>query len=141
MQKNILKITAIVLILAGVSCKDKKCSCKETIQLPKENVCTISNPLTDLPWLKEYIDEIKNRSKDHVSIFLCSYKNGTGFLLQTACPYGVYCDAGPSFILKNCEGETLCTTDGSNVINCREEFEVDFNNKILIYEINCHPNN
>jgi hypothetical protein len=141
MQKGAVAILCLVLlVLAGSSCKNEKCPCKEIIELPKENVCDVSNPLTDLTWLKEYIDEIKNRGEDHTSIFLCSYINGTGFLLHTACPHGIDCDNGTSYVLKNCEGETLCITDGANVLNCQEEFEVDFNNKILIYEINCHPN-
>jgi len=58
---KILKFVTLVLVLAGsfYSCEDKNCGCKETINLPKEKVCDVTNPLTDLPWLKEYIDDIK----------------------------------------------------------------------------------
>ena len=139
MKLNGIKFIAILLMLAVsfVSCTDNDSSCKEIKNLPQEKVCDVTNPLVDLPWLKEYIDELIKRDSN-VSIFLCSYNNGIGFLLYSACPPNIDCDTGPSYILKNCEGETLCITDGSNVINCQEEFEVDFKNKILIYEKNCH---
>jgi len=140
MNTKVFMYIAILLFLTGSlsSCGNNSSStCKETINLPEEKVCDVTDPLINLPWLKEYIDEVK-RSDGNVAIFICSYKNGTGFLLYSGCPPGIYCDAGPGYILKNCEGETLCITDGANVINCQEEFDVDFNNKILIYEIDCH---
>ena len=132
-----IKLAAVLLVLAGgfVSCKSNN-QCAETINLPEEKVCDFTNPLTDLPWLKEYIDEVKEQERS-IAIFTCSYRNGTGFLFYTGCPKNVYCITGPSIALKNCEGETLCVTFGANVMNCEEEFDVDFNNITLIYEVNC----
>ena len=129
MKTNILKLAAILLLLIGSFSSCTKRNEKQCI----ENKCNVCNPLTDLPWLKEQINEIKKGSID-VAIGICSYKDGTGFLLNFGCPPGTYCDAGPSYILKNCEGETLCITDGANVILCQEEFDVDFKNKIPIFE-------
>ena len=125
-----------MLSVSFVSCTDNDNRCKEIKNLPQEKVCDVTNPLVDLPWLKEYIDDNKN-SDNSISIFICSYKHSTGFLLYSGCPPNIDCFTGPNYVLKNCEGETLCITDGSNVINCQEEFEVDFKNKILIYEKIC----
>ena len=128
---SFLGLVAVLLLLAGsyTSCTKKKE--KQCI----ENECNVCNPLTDLPWLKEYIKELK-KGKIAIVLFICSYKNGTGFLFFFPCPPGIYCDAGPSYVLKNCGGETLCITDGSNVIECQKEFEIDFKNKKPILELN-----
>ena len=97
--------------------------------------CNVENPLTDLPWLKELIDGFEKDAeagyKHHVRIYQCTYKDGIGFLLEpcVGCP-----DAGYSF--RNCEGVTLCGEGGLlGGDNC-SEFNIDFENKKLIWEIN-----
>ena len=72
--------------------------------------CEFDNPLTDLPWLKEIIDEFENEAKtlgynSYARIYQCNYKNGTGFLLQM-CEECLY-------VFRNCEGTVLC--DSSNI--------------------------
>ncbi|MDR0605832.1 MAG: hypothetical protein LBG80_16180 [Bacteroidales bacterium] len=56
-MKKILSFAAILLLVAGsLSCM---ISCK------KENpaqVCDVDNPLTDISWLKQFIDNIKKMS-------------------------------------------------------------------------------
>ncbi|MDR1895618.1 MAG: hypothetical protein LBR10_02375, partial [Prevotellaceae bacterium] len=99
----------------------------------KEKVCNVDDPLTELPWLKEIIDGFQKDAdagnKPHARIYRCTFKDGTGFLLErcVTCPdFG--CD------LMNCEGKLLCTMYGLAGKSC-SEFEVDFENKKLIFEI------
>ncbi len=128
MKANIFKTTIILLTLIGgfSSCSQKEC--------PKETVCNVNNPLTDLSWLKElvnsYNDDVKAGYKRHIQIYQCSYKNGTGFLVDDC----VGC-SDPSFVLYNCEGLTLCTIGGIATLQC-EEYNVDLENTKLIWEIN-----
>ena len=94
----------------------------------------IKNPLPDLPWLKEIIDGFEKDAeagyKQHARIYQCSYRDGIGFLLELCvnCP-----DFG--YWLKSCEGESLCVMWGIAGDSCTE-FDVDFKNKELIWEIN-----
>ena len=96
--------------------------------------CNVKNPLTDLPWLKEMVDgvekDVEAGYKHHARIYQCAYKNGIGFLLEVCvdCP-----DAGYSF--RNCEGVVLCGGGGiTGEDNC-PEFDIDFENKELIWEL------
>jgi hypothetical protein len=101
---------------------------------PPQKVCNVDNPLTDLPWLKEIIDGFEKDAgagyKGHARIYQCNYKNGVGFLLEmcVGCP-----DAG--YWLRSCEGESLCIIGGFAGDRCTE-FDVDFENKKLIWEKN-----
>jgi hypothetical protein len=96
-------------------------------------VLPVENPLTDLPWLKEIIDGIEKDAeagyKQHAKIYQCTYIDGTGFLLElcVGCP-----DFG--YWLRSCEGESLCIMYGYAGDPC-QELNVDFENKILIWEI------
>jgi hypothetical protein len=94
----------------------------------------VENPLTDLSWLKEIIGGIEKDAeagyKQHARIYQCTYINGTGFLLElcVGCP-----DFG--YWLKSYEGESLCIIYGLAGDTC-QELNVDFENKILVWEIN-----
>jgi len=120
-------IPALLLAMASFS------GCKE--KTPIQTVCGVENPLTDLPWLKDLIDGFEKDAeagyKNHVRIYQCTYKDGIGFLLEpcVGCP-----DAG--YIFQNCEGVTLCSGGGFlGGYNC-PELNIDFVNKILIWETN-----
>lgn len=97
--------------------------------------CIFDNPLTDLPWLKEYIDALEfvvaMGESEYVRIYQCTYIDGIGFLL--CC---VDCIDG-GFDLMNCKGEYLCTLGGWGALHypCTE-FNINFENKQLIWEIN-----
>jgi hypothetical protein len=96
-------------------------------------ICNVDNPLIDLPWLKQIVDNTETEAtnnKVHVRIYQCAYKDGTGFLLEpcVGCP-----DMGYS--LYDCEGNHLCVMWGFANNQCKE-FEVDFDNKKLIWELN-----
>jgi len=95
--------------------------------------CSFDSPLTDLLWLKEFIDGLEKDAeagfKNHARIYQCHYKDGIGFLLEicVGCP-----DFG--YWLTNCAGEELCIMWGHSGKSC-SEFDVDFENKILIWEM------
>jgi len=110
-------------------------TCKKENDIPIEKVCDVENPLKDLPWLKEIVDRLIEEDKTsffkpHARIFQCNYIEGTGFLLEmnVASPDGGY-------YFRNCEGEHLCFVGGVAGFSCKE-FDIDFKNIKLIYEIN-----
>ena len=111
-------------MFATVGCEESKIPTK---------TCEFENPLTDLSWLKEIVDDFENDAatlgyNPHARIYQCTYKNGIGFLLEmcVGCPdYGYW--------FRSCEGESLCVLEGHSGDPC-SEFEIDFENKQLIWE-------
>jgi len=96
---------------------------------PEEGFCNCDYPLTDLPWLENFI------STNHdfrISIELGTCKHGTCFSFYLSDDDGPYL-----LIYKNCKGETLGLID-SFIQNFFREYEVDYENKQLIYHINCY---
>jgi hypothetical protein len=100
-----------------------------------KTVCDVEHPLTDLQWLEEltttYVENKQNGFYSHVKIYQCTYDNKarTGFLIDNCvgCP-----DAGYS--LYDCEGNNLCVMWGVTGNDCKE-FDVDFENKKLIWDL------
>jgi hypothetical protein len=129
MKENILKITAILLILTGtVACVMISCKKENNAQ---EQVCNVDNPLTDLEWLRQRVAGFASNPLTHIRISQCTYgTNETGFLIEpcVGCP-----DFGCELV--NCEGSLLCVLWGLVGSDCGE-FHVDFENKKLIWEIN-----
>jgi len=83
----------------------------------KEQVCGVNNPIKDLPWLNQLTKDVRQGGlKYRVNIYQCSYRDGTGFLINM-CAVGCY-DAGLQ--LKNCEGENLCLMWGEGGYPCTE---------------------
>ena len=131
MKPKIFKFAALLLIVAGSFCSCREdCSCSENN--PKEQVCNVDNPLTDLLWLKEIIDEIKgNTEAESFKVYQCTYKYGTGFLIEV----GVVNTYNYRYSLRNCEGISICGYGGFIGDTCGE-FNIDFDNKKLIWENN-----
>jgi len=112
--------TAIVVTACGDECK------KNNIM---NNSCEFENPLTDLSWLKDKVDEITllfQGNSLHIAIYQCTYGDGeTGFLL----------DQGNLKPFYNCNGVILCTMGGFMGETC-PGLKIDLENKKLIWEIN-----
>jgi len=114
MKKTILVLVVLVIISNFISCQ-------------KEQVCGVDNVLTELSWLKEYIDLVEYDAQGgfsrQVKIYQCSYRDGVGFLFESKI--------GSGFL--NCEGERLC---GSGIginpqfISC-EEFYLSKKRKLI----------
>jgi len=95
-----------------------------------EEICNADNPLTDLPWLKEKIDEFNLLAQENenlsISIYQCKYGSGEiGFLV----------DEGNTKPFYNCSGELLCIMGGFAGETC-SELNIDFQSKKFIWEIN-----
>ena len=95
--------------------------------------CRFDNPLTDLLWLKEIIDEFEEEAismgyNPHARIYQCNYRDGICFLLEM-------CEECP-LIFRNCEGTVLCDSSKVTEINTCSELNIDFENIELIWEKN-----
>ena len=95
-----------------------------------KDTCEFENPLTDIPWLVEKVDEITllfQNNPLHIAIYQCGYSDGkTGFLE----------DRGNVAFFYNCEGEMLCAMGGCMGSPPCQELSIDFASKNLIWEIN-----
>ncbi len=123
MKTKILKLTLLLVLVplltvVVASCKDQE----------KNKVCNVKNPLTDLPWLKELVND-KNQSPGiYVNIFQCDYNNGhDGFLIEPC----VNCD---DYILQlySCNGTILFNLTGTLEIEAFYQ-ELDIKSKKLIW--------
>jgi len=118
-----LKITTLLVIIAGCisACNDPKPqpgrneNPEDTTQITDTTkiVCKFKNPLTDLPWLKEKIDEFNLLAQENpnlsIAIYQCTYGNEeTGFLV----------DKGNTKPFYNCKGEVLCIMGGDAGETC-----------------------
>jgi len=95
-------------------------------------ICNVKNPLTDLPWLKEIVlyYEENNPRNMWIRVFQTTYKDGIGFHV---CLHGGA--FGSTF--HNCEGKVMCTLGhGSVEDHICPELNIDFENRILLWEIN-----
>jgi len=106
MKFKLMIATLCLIVFVATGCDKSKAT-----SMP----CNVDNPLTDLPWLKEKVDEInliiQNGNPLSVSIYQCVYGNGkTGFLV----------DEGNIKSFYNCEGEILCIMGGFAGETCSE---------------------
>ena len=94
--------------------------------------CEFNNPLTDLSWLKAYIKDfekyVEEGTMQHVRIYQCSYKYGTGFLFELHAENPKF-----GYMLRSCAGTPFCA-EYSTTDSC-EEYDVDYGSKKLIWEI------
>ena len=91
-------------------------------------MCNFDNPLTDLPWLKEKIDEFNLLAQESQSISIAIYQ----------CKYGseeigFLVDEGNIKPFYNCKGEILCIMGGDAGETCSELNIVE---QELIWKIN-----
>jgi hypothetical protein len=113
MKTHFLKLMAFVLILIPILS-----SCE------KELVCGVKNPVKELSWLKEIID---NNSHD-TKIYQCTYKYGTGFLVD---PCASCMDAGFTFF--NCDGVIVCEGNGMTGQNNCAELNISEKRKLIYH--------
>ena len=107
------------------------CINKNEFDIENKNKCEFDNPLTDLSWLSDFIFDFDNmKSHPKVHIYQCNYKDGKSFLFEmnVDCPEMSYC-------LRNCEGNILCEYDEFQLENIINEYNLDYDNKVLIMEL------
>ncbi|WP_166149078.1 hypothetical protein [Cyclobacterium plantarum] len=98
-MKTILKLpqSVILVFLLGLI------SCEKDDSLPT-NLCEVQNPIQELEWLKEAIDEVRNDEYSYYSTAL--YQGRRIFFYGTCDPLANYA----SFI-RNCAGDNLGDTN------------------------------
>jgi len=80
MKKTILTLT--LLLLTMLSCKDDDDNLLS-------NTCQVSNPIEDLDWLKEKIEELAQTDSEFLKYFYVSqntYMDKTVFIFPNCCP-------------------------------------------------------
>jgi hypothetical protein len=117
--KHAVFFMAMTIAIAGCSSSNE-----EIVQMTS---CDVENPLADLPWLKDKVDEITLLFQSnllHIAIYQCTYGDGKIGFLE---------DRGNIVFFYNCEGETLCIMGGNAGETC---CELNIISKELIWEIN-----
>jgi hypothetical protein len=114
MKTDVFKITVIILLLAG---SISSCSKKES----PEPWCDVNNPLTDLPWLKEFVHSSEQMPGMFKDISQCTYNNGIEGFLITPC---VNCFSYV-IVLYSCDGTVLQETgEGTSTEAFFEEWNI-----------------
>ena len=139
MKTKFNTLTAILLIFAGILTSCDKIneifglSENGNTNNEKEMICNFKDPLTDLPWLKEYINTGRRLpgmytiSGMYINIFQCTYNDGiVGFLIDPC----VNCFL-PNIMLYSCEGVLLASAQWGDFEELFEEWNVK--NKELIW--------
>jgi hypothetical protein len=95
---DFLGLAAIIFSIALISCeKDEN---KDT----ESNKCNVSNPIEDLDWLKQEIDDVKH---DEYSYYvMATYEGETVFYYGNCNPLINYIS-----IVRNCNGDSLGFTN------------------------------
>ncbi|UAM97797.1 hypothetical protein K8354_16125 [Polaribacter litorisediminis] len=98
-MKTILNLTKSVILVFSLVL----ISCEKDDILPT-NLCEVQNPIEELAWLKEAIDEVRNDEYSYYSTALCQGERV--FFYGNCDPTANYA----SFIL-NCAGDNLGITN------------------------------
>lgn len=112
-------LTGIIFLSCNDDEKEEKTDCK---------ICGVTNPLTELEWLKAKVAEFSH-SEEKAQIYTCIYQNDKqGFLIANCA----YCpDAGQALI--DCNGIQIGSIFGITAVGYKT-YEIDENSIELIYE-------
>ena len=100
MKKNfkLLGLAAIAVLTTLFSCDE------DENNNPTNNVCNVSNPIEELAWLKEKIDNVED---DQYSFYnMATYHKETVFYYGNCNPSTNYVS-----IIRNCTGDSLALTN------------------------------
>ena len=125
-------VLVVFLIVNFSSCEEKNERELECIYPIEDSICYLDSTLfPDMQWLKDIA--YKKWCGTRLRFYQCSYKNGKGIMIE-------YIDGKRSFFdLYNIEGKLICTLtccltgDRCKIL----DLEVDSENMILIFELNC----
>lgn len=90
-------IILIFLTLGNISCE------KDDNGL--NNTCNVSNPIEELDWLKQKVEELEETDSDILQYFYITqteFKTKTIFIFPNCCPF-----CNTIIQVFNCEGETI----------------------------------
>ena len=95
---DFLGLAAIIFSIALISCE------KDENNDTESNKCNVSNPIEDLDWLKQEIDDVK---QDEYSYYvMATYEGETVFYYGNCNPVINYIS-----IVRNCNGDSLGLTN------------------------------
>lgn len=100
-KSNFLGFLAFLLILTGgfFSCTNEKVY----DEVCDEKVCDVCDPLYNLPWLKEWVDNCMKLRASSVDVYQCTYNDGiTGFYIEPC----VFCSEYVAVLL-DCQGNII----------------------------------
>ncbi len=128
MKKTVLSLVVLCCFFV-LGCKEQ-----DNNNNSSQTGCVFENPLTDLAWLKAKVNEFNSPEYDasNPKIYRCVYKtNQIGFIveLDSDSPNMLY-------VLHSCKGEVLCNGGGFVGESICQEFNIDYNSKVLIYQRN-----
>ncbi|XWW48076.1 hypothetical protein JYG30_11820 [Fibrella sp. USSR17] len=116
-MKTLLIASLIILIFA----------CKDQNALP--NTCQVTNPITDLPWLKDRIAKATNSGD--LTVSQATYQGQSVFTVD----WFIGPDAG-SYVIYRCDGSIVCsasTTIAGQQDNC-SAIPQELKNSAVIFE-------
>jgi hypothetical protein len=120
--KTIVLCLVVAALLTTISCNKSKTP-------PIEIACDVNNPLTDLPWLKEYCENLDTQYFSSVNIDLYKVIGTDEHIFYINLIYPPNPDEGPYFgsgferIWKDCIGKTILTLPFPGIIPPPERLE------------------
>lgn len=99
-----LLATIVITLLLFISCS------KENDQ---KQICSLADPINELPWLKEIKNSLTNCSCE-VSIIQATYKEQTIFYTAMT---DLLCDGIETYTLYNCEGKVIEVIPFNEIVN------------------------
>ena len=85
--------------------------------------CVFENPLEDIKWLKDFIEDYPTPYAQHCRIYQCTYNDvGTGFIVDYVT-FGYW-------ILRGCIGTGLCSSTNGDC----DRYNIDYDSWELIWE-------
>jgi hypothetical protein len=122
-MKQIIWLCFLSLGLFAFSCEKEYCECDDPWP-----VCYTTNPIEELPWLKQVVTELEDSGELAVYFYVveATYQGQTVFIVENCCP-----QCGTTIPLYNCQGEIIC----NNLPDC-PEFGDKLSNRKVIYK---HP--
>jgi hypothetical protein len=132
-MKTTIYFKAILVNLFLLSCSTHKNTVEpnfnnsSSASTSGSNFCEVLNPLTDLPWLKKLVDEIKNSSNGG-TITKFKFKSKDVFLVNTC----KVCITDAMTVLYDCAGNQICSIGGIAGLTC-PDFEKEASDSVVVF--------
>ena len=117
MKKAFLSVTLLLLII--LSCKNDDDNLN--------NTCNVSNPIEDLAWLKEIIEDIKQSTQvDESYIYQATYQRKTVFIIGNCC---AVCNS--LTLVAYCNGEFVFNLDNEDDKDAYTKFLASYQGNLI----------
>lgn len=125
---KIILATFLLTVIGCSSSKDTKIEPNSKSRISTENgvYCSVSQPLSELSWLKKIVVNFSSDSTSKsAEIYKATYNGNKGFLIS----YCIECTSGSISEFKDCQGNTVCILGGVVGSTC-----IDFEKNATIAE-------